>query len=131
VKQFLAKAQQLKLRDADLVATATAFTAESIAGAYRRFVFPKIKAASLSRTQIVLGGGGAKNPVLVKMLYERIGVGELCAHEDFGIDSSAKEALAFAMMAYETLQGAPSNVPSVTGAKRPVVLGKIVPTGRM
>lgn len=127
LRDFLAQGRKLKLNDADLIATATAFTAESIADAYRRFVFPRIKPTLLPELQIILGGGGAKNPTLVRMLLERIGVGQLCAHEDFGMDSSAKEPLAFAIMAHETLLGQSSNVPSVTGARRAVVLGKIVP----
>lgn len=125
--EFLAKGKKLKLSNDDLVATATAFTAESVVDAYRRFVFPRIKAKALSQLQVILGGGGAKNSTLVRMLFERLDVGELCAHEDFGMDSSAKEPLAFAIMAYETLHGRPSNVPSVTGARRAVTLGKIVP----
>lgn len=124
---FLARGRRLKLSDCDLVATATAFTAESIAEAYRRFVFPNLKPTQLPRLQIILGGGGAKNPTLVEMLFKFTDVGQLCAHEDFGMDSSAKEPLAFAILAHETLLGRPSNVPSVTGAQRAVVLGKIVP----
>jgi anhydro-N-acetylmuramic acid kinase len=127
LNDFLAHGKKLKVNDADLVATATAFTAESIANAYRRFVFPKIKTALLLKLQIVLGGGGAKNPTLVRMLAERVAVGEIRTHEDFGMDSSAKEPLAFAIMAHETLLGQPSNVPSVTGARRAVVLGKVIP----
>jgi anhydro-N-acetylmuramic acid kinase len=60
------------------------------------------------------------------MLQERIERGELYTHEAFGVANSAKEALAFAILAHETLQGTASNVPNATGAKRPVVLGKIV-----
>lgn len=125
--EFLARGRRLKLRDEDLIATATEFTAESIAEAYRRFVLPKLKRASLPKLQIILGGGGAKNPTLVQMLRDRIGLGELLTHEDFGMDSSAKEPLAFAIMAHETLLGRPCNVPSVTGARRAAVLGKIIP----
>ena len=77
--------------------------------------------------QIILGGGGAKNPTLRRMLAGRIGVGELLTHEDFGIANAAKEALAFAILAHETLRGKPGNVPTATGARRAVVLGKIVP----
>ncbi|MSU59592.1 MAG: anhydro-N-acetylmuramic acid kinase [Pedosphaera sp.] len=158
LREFLTNGRKLKLGDDDLVATATAFTAESIADAYRRFVFPKIKLAALPKLQIILGGGGAKNPTLVRMLEQRLGQ-SLCAHrasavktdadepqrrddrreaergvsveipthEDFGMDSSAKEPLAFAIMAHETWLGQQSNVPSVTGARKAVVLGKIVP----
>jgi anhydro-N-acetylmuramic acid kinase len=64
---------------------------------------------------------------LLRRLQDRIGFGTVCSHEDFGIDSSAKEPLAFALLAHATLRGMPGNVPSVTGARRPVVLGKIVP----
>jgi anhydro-N-acetylmuramic acid kinase len=126
VRWVLAQARRLGLREADIVATATAFTAESIAGAYRSFILPRIKRASRPRLQIILGGGGARNLTLVRMLEGRIGFGELCVHEDFGIPSSAKEPLAFAILAHATLCGQPGNVPSATGAHRAVVLGKIV-----
>lgn len=153
LREFLINGRRLKLNEADLVATATAFTAGSIADAYRRFVFPKLKPAQASQLQIILGGGGAKNPTLVRMLSERVGRVTPCAppsgsrdgahgvtrptgsptaarilsHDDFGMDSSAKEPLAFAILAHETLLGHPGNVPSVTGARRAVVLGKIIP----
>jgi anhydro-N-acetylmuramic acid kinase len=127
VSQMLASARRLHLRTEDMVATATALTAASIADAYRRFVFPKLKAAELGRLQIILGGGGARNPTLRRMLARQIGVGELLTHEDFGIANAAKEALAFAILAHETLLGEPGNVPNATGAWRALVLGKIVP----
>ena len=107
--------------------TATAFTAETIADAYRRFVFPKLYPSKPGTLEIILGGGGAKNPTLRDMLARRIGADAMFTHEDFGIANEAKEALAFAILAHETLLGKPSNVPSVTGARRAVVLGKIVP----
>jgi anhydro-N-acetylmuramic acid kinase len=126
-KKFLSRAKQVRLNDADAVATATAFTAESIAGAYRRFVFPKIKHADIKKLQIILGGGGAKNMTLVRMIGENLGEDfPMLTHEDFGIPSSAKEPLAFAILAQATMSGLPSNVPAVTGARRAVVLGKII-----
>jgi anhydro-N-acetylmuramic acid kinase len=127
VAWFLKRGGQLRLSHADLVATATEFTAASIARAYRRFLLPRLTARLLNRLQIILGGGGVKNLTLVRRLFEHVGVGTLCAHEDFGIHSSAKEPLAFAILARETLSHRPGNVPSATGAKRPVVLGKIIP----
>jgi anhydro-N-acetylmuramic acid kinase len=127
VGRMLASARRLRLRTEDMVATASALTAASIADAYRRFVFPRLKAAELERLQIILGGGGAKNPTLRRMLARQIGVDELLTHEDFGIANAAKEALAFAILAHETLLGKPGNVPNATGARRAVVLGKIVP----
>jgi anhydro-N-acetylmuramic acid kinase len=125
--RMLVSARRLHLRTEDMVATATALTAASIAEAYRHFVFPKLEAADLRRLQIILGGGGARNPTLRRMLARQIGVGELLTHEDFGIANAAKEALAFAILAHETLLGEPANVPSATGARRTAVLGKIVP----
>lgn len=130
VRWFLGKARRARLPDGDIVATVTAFTAASIADAYERFAFPKLEPKSVFKLQIILGGGGAKNATLRRMLAERIDVGQLLTHEDFGIADSAKEALAFAILAHETLQGRPSNVPSVTGASRSVVLGKIVSANR-
>ncbi len=127
VKGFLSLSRKLRLADADIIATATAFTAESIADAYRRFVFPKLARRELARLQVILGGGGAKNSTLRRMLAERLGVGEILTHDDFGIPDSAKEALAFAILAHATLHGQPSNVIGSTGARRAVVLGKIVP----
>lgn len=126
LKKFLSKARRLRLSDADIVATATDFTAASIANAYRRFILPRLKASQFTGMQIILGGGGVRNPTLVRMLQDRTGFGTVCGHEDFGIDSSAKEPLAFAILAHETLNHRPGNVPSATGARRPVVLGKIV-----
>jgi anhydro-N-acetylmuramic acid kinase len=125
-RQFMTRAHRLRLREADIVATATAFTAETIAEAYRRFVFPRLTGKMSSRLQIIVGGGGARNPALRQMLAQRIGIGEMLTHEELGIDSSAKEALAFAVLGYETLRGRPSNLPNVTGARHPVVLGKVV-----
>ena len=125
--RMLASARRLRLRPEDIVATVTAFTAATIADAYRRFVFLKLKTGERGALQIILGGGGAKNPTLRRMLAERIGVGELLTHEDFGTANAAKEALAFAILAHETLLGKPSNVPTATGARRAAVLGKIVP----
>lgn len=127
LQKFLVAGRRLKLRDADLIATATAFTAASIAAAYKQFILPKIKRADRASLEIILGGGGAKNPTLMAMLRARLPGGELRTHEDFGIDSSAKEPLAFAILAHATLRGEPGNVPSVTGARRAVVLGKIIP----
>lgn len=126
LERMLAKAQQLRLPAADIIATATDFTAASIADAYRRFILPKLSAKELPGLQIVIGGGGVRNATLLRRLQDRIGFGTVCSHEDFGIDSSAKEPLAFALLAHATMRGMSGNVPSVTGARRPVVLGKIV-----
>jgi anhydro-N-acetylmuramic acid kinase len=126
IQRLLAASRKLGLSKEDVVATTTAFTAATITDAYERFVFPKLKPEQMPKLQVILGGGGAKNPTLRRMLQDRIGLGEILTHEDFGVPNAAKEALAFAILAHETLHGRPSNVPSATGAKRSVVLGKIV-----
>ncbi|MCX6893138.1 MAG: anhydro-N-acetylmuramic acid kinase, partial [Verrucomicrobia bacterium] len=130
VQRLLASARRLRLGDEDILATAMAYTAATIADAYGRFVLPRLGAKELGRLQVILGGGGAKNPELRRQLSRRLGAGELLTHEDFGIANAAKEALAFAILAHETLLGRPANVPGATGARRAVVLGKIVSAAR-
>jgi anhydro-N-acetylmuramic acid kinase len=111
----------------DIVATATAFTARSIADAVQRFVLPRFGAGQKHSAQMIVSGGGAKNPTLMAMLRNEIaplGI-ELHFSDEFGLPAEAKEAVAFALLAYETWYRRPSNVPSATGAKRPAILGKI------
>jgi anhydro-N-acetylmuramic acid kinase len=117
----------------DVVATATALTARSIAGAVRHFVLPRIvvpRAAALRKRsghQMIVSGGGAKNPTLMAMLRDAVtplGV-KLHFSDEFGLPAEAKEAVAFALLAHETWHRRPSNVPSATGAKRAAILGKI------
>jgi len=127
VRQVLASAKRLRLAPENIVATTTAFTASTIANAYHRFVLPRLTSAERSKLQIILGGGGTKNPTLRQMLRERVNEAEFSTHEEFSIANSAKEALAFAILANETLAGRPGNVPVATGARKAVVLGKIVP----
>ena len=106
----------------DVIATATALTARSVALGIERFVLPKG-----DFSELIISGGGARNPTLVAWLAEEVrrqGL-NLRSSDEFGIPSSAKEAVAFAIMAYETWNRRPSNVPSATGAERAVVLGKI------
>ena len=116
--ELWSRAQSQGISDADLVATLTAFTAESIADAYRRFL-PQMP------DEVILGGGGAKNPILLALLREALDPIAVTTHEALGIPDDAKEALAFAVLAYETLHGRAGNLPNCTGASRRTVLGKI------
>ncbi|MBC8101278.1 MAG: anhydro-N-acetylmuramic acid kinase [Cytophagales bacterium] len=102
----------------NMVATLTAFTVHSLYEAYRLFL-PQMP------SEIIVGGGGARNPTLMRMLTEQFAPTPVLTHEDIGINSEAKEALAFAVLANETLLGKPSNLPSVTGASRRAILGKL------
>ncbi len=115
---------------ADVVATATALTTRSIADAVQRFVLPRFavqRARQRRGHQMIVSGGGAKNPTLMAMLRDEIeplGIG-LHFSDEFGLPAEAKEAVAFALLAHETWHRRPSNVPSATGAKRAAILGKI------
>jgi anhydro-N-acetylmuramic acid kinase len=129
VRQTLDAARRLRLPSADIVATVTAFTAASIANAYMRFIFPKLSHSARQHTQVILGGGGARNDTLRRMLSERLGLMPVMTQTELGNSNVAKEAVAFAVLAHETIQGRPSNVPSATGARQPVILGKIIPAG--
>ena len=104
----------------DIVATATALTASSIVSAYRRFL-PAMP------DEMILCGGGARNATLVQMLRQGLEGVRIRTSNEFGIDVDAKEAVSFAILAYATIHGIANNLPSVTGADEPVVLGKIVP----
>jgi anhydro-N-acetylmuramic acid kinase len=106
----------------DVVATATALTARSIADALGRFVL-----RGKRYSDFIVSGGGAKNPTLLAMLASELrplGL-RVRSSDEFGMPTEAKEAAAFALLAYETWNRRPSNVPSATGAKRAAVLGKI------
>lgn len=113
------KSEAPEARIEDLVATATALTAESIARAYRDFILPLGPI-----DQVIIGGGGSRNPTLMTMLRERLPGVSLMSHEDFGIDSDAKEAIALAIIANDAVAGFNTNIPGATGG-RPTVLGKI------
>jgi len=126
-----------RARKQDVVATATALTARSIADAVRRFVSAEISTSGntsqkwgtphMAFREIILSGGGARNTTLVRMLAEQLeSLGIVLRFSDeFGLPSEAKEAVAFAVLTYETWNRRPSNVRSATGAARPAVLGKI------
>jgi anhydro-N-acetylmuramic acid kinase len=103
----------------DILATASALTAESIARAYRRFL-PRMPG------EVILCGGGARNAGLVGRLGRLLAPAEVKVMDEFGIPAKAKEAVSFAILAWATVRGRPANVPSATGARRPVVLGKVV-----
>jgi len=120
-REFLLRCGRADARD--IVATATALTAQSIANAMRRFILTKPS----QYREFVVSGGGAQNPTLMAMLANRLdelGL-QLRSTDEFGLPSIAKEAAAFALLAYETWMHRPSNVPSATGARRPAILGKI------
>ncbi len=123
--RFLAQCRKLSRRDEDAVATATALTATSIGLAWKRYVQPALLNAP---TDYIVAGGGANNLTLMQMIRaELLPQGKISQHtsDDFGMPSSAKEAMAFALLAYRTWNCLPGNLPRATGAQRPAILGKI------
>ncbi len=118
--ELLHQAQQHGLSPEDVIATLTMLTAVTITEAYRRF-------APAQMRQVILGGGGRHNPVLVAALRDLLAPAEVLTHEDIGLNSDHKEALVFAVLAHETWHARPGTHRSLTGVRHPVVLGQITP----
>jgi anhydro-N-acetylmuramic acid kinase len=121
VQRFLKKCG--RARKEDVIATATAFTAQSIAQQVKMFVTNK---SGGRYKDFVVAGGGSKNPTLLRMLAAELGPSLTVRDSaEFGVPAESKEAIAFALLAYLTWNRQPGNVPSATGAKKAVILGKI------
>jgi anhydro-N-acetylmuramic acid kinase len=121
---FLRACKKAKGSSEDAIATATAFTAESIALACDRFVQPIMLGVP---KDFIVSGGGARNRTLMSMLQRRVvprGY-KFMPSDQAGIPSQTKEAVAFALLAWQTWHGLPGNVPAATGAARPAILGEI------
>lgn len=104
----------------DVMATLSALCAKTIATAYERFVYP-----NTSIDEVVLGGGGAYNPVIKEYLRKFLPKSvKLKSHEDYGISNNFKEVMAFALLGYCSYYGIKNNVPECTGAKKKALLGK-------
>lgn len=117
LKQVIEESRNYNLSHSDLIATVTAFTAEAIAYNCKRFLGPI--------DEVIVGGGGAFNKTLLAMIRERFPHAKVTTTDEYGIPAKAREAMGFALLAYQAFHGRPNNVPSVTGANRPVVMGKI------
>ena len=123
-ENLLREARRRRLSSQDTLATATAFTARTIALAYRRFVAPLLADAPVD---YIAAGGGAQNHTLMQMLAaELASFGcRILTTDALGIPAQAKEAVAFALLAWQTWHRLPGNVPAATGAARPAILGQI------
>jgi len=115
-RDFVEKLVAKGLKEDDLVATATALTAASIAEGIYRYS---------GIDEVIVSGGGVHNLTLMRFLRAELPEMRLVSSAEHGINPDAKEAIAFAILAYETWWERPSNLPSATGARHPVVLGKI------
>ena len=112
------RGRQEELTPYDIAATVTALTAQSIANAYRDYL-------PTAPDEVIVSGGGAKNLTLIQMLSEAIAPLKLIISDEIGLNSDAKEALAFAILAYETWHERSGNLPAATGAGHAVILGQI------
>lgn len=121
-REFFAQAEDQGVTGDDLVATITQLTIDSILLHYRRDVIPRF-----GLDEVIVGGGGCRNRTLMDGLSRGLGGVPVRTHEAYGIPSEAKEAIAFALLAYLTVMGRPGNLPNATGATKPVVLGVIAP----
>lgn len=104
--------------DANLIATVTAYTAHSIADAYRRWL-PELP------DEVYVNGGGARNPLLMRMIADALDGIPVRATDELGVSADAKEAILFALMAHDSVAGYPTNIPGATGADRAVALGNV------
>ena len=118
VAKIMDFAHENRISDADLMATVTAFTAETIRYSVEHY-FP------VKPDRLIIGGGGSMNRTLVQDIAKALPGCKVMTNEELGYDSNAKEAVAFAVMANEAIFAGCNNVPSVTGAQNPVVMGKI------
>jgi anhydro-N-acetylmuramic acid kinase len=119
-QKFLQYAHTHRASPNDLIHTATLLTAISIANAISRFAPPRTKLHDL-----IVSGGGSQNPLIMAQLAALLPHLTVHISDDFGLPSQAKEALAFAVLAHETLAGQANNLPSATGARTPAILGKL------
>jgi anhydro-N-acetylmuramic acid kinase len=124
VERVLSLARRHRLTSQDILATATALTSRSIALAYKQFVKPRISNAEVD---YIVAGGGARNRTLMRMLAVDLAPFgcRIQTTDDHGIPSEAKEAVAFALLAWQTWHRLPGNVPAATGATHPAILGQV------
>jgi anhydro-N-acetylmuramic acid kinase len=121
-RTVLEHASTFRLSPADVVRTCTAFTAASILRNYQCFIWPRWTIA-----EVIVCGGGVYNAELMRMLHEGVQPCMVTTPEAYGYPNEALEAILFALLAHATVHGQPANIPAATGARRAVVLGKIVP----
>jgi anhydro-N-acetylmuramic acid kinase len=120
LKKSFAFGRRHRAKPNDLIRAATIFTALSVVDALNRFVLPKTKVH-----QLIVSGGGAHNPLILAQLSAALPGIEVLPSSRLGIPEDAKEAYAFALLAFETYHQRPANLPSATGARGPAILGKI------
>jgi len=124
VSRILDWGRKNRSRPESLVRTATIFTALSILDSLHRWVLPRPEASGRIH-ELIVSGGGAHNPLLMGQLAAGLRDVQIVPSGKFGVPEDAKEAFAFAVLAYETYHRRPANIPRATGARNPAVLGKV------
>lgn len=124
-RRLLAWGRRHSARSADLVHTATMLTALSVVDAFHRFILPRE-----TIQQLIVSGGGVHNPLVMAQIQAALPGIEILGSAELGVPEDAKEAFAFAILAYETCHGRPANLPGATGAKRAAILGKVCCAGK-
>ena len=129
-EKMIEDCRKLGASNADVIATATALTAQSVLHSYRSLVWPFLgqRAPLADATEYIVSGGGALNATLMRLLRQGLEplYVEVKGMRDFGMPAEAKEAAAFALLAWLRWHGLPGNVPAATGASRAVLLGKVM-----
>lgn len=120
-EKIFAWGKKNRAKPADVVRTATIFTSLSIGSAFQKFILPRTQV-----DELIVSGGGARNTLMMVYLAAILPGFPIVSSDHFGIEPEAKEALAFAVLAYESFHGRPNNLPSATGAHHPAALGKLV-----
>jgi anhydro-N-acetylmuramic acid kinase len=120
MQKLLALGRRHRAKPNDLIRAATIFTALSVVDALNRFVLPKHKVH-----QLIISGGGARNPLILAQISAALPKIKILPSSELGVPEDAKEAFAFALLAYGTFHRRPSNLPAATGAAKPAILGKI------
>jgi len=122
VLKILKKSLRSRIQEPEIIHTVSKYTAFTIYDAYINFIYPNHKADLL-----IVGGGGSRNPFIMEMLAEYFEGISVKTTSDFNLDEDFKEAICFAVLANELIEGRPTNLPKVSGAERQVLLGKICP----
>jgi len=128
--EFVQRLKQAGLAMRDLIATATALTARTIALAVREYQMEANNTIHISPIDLIASGGGVHNPRIMGMLASYLPGVAISTSADHGIGVDAKEAIAFAVLAHETWRRRPSNLPSATGARHAAILGSITLTSQ-
>ncbi|HXN19787.1 MAG TPA: anhydro-N-acetylmuramic acid kinase [Candidatus Binatus sp.] len=120
-EKIFAWGKNSRAKPADVVRTATIFTSLSIANAFQKFILPRAQV-----DELIVSGGGARNTLMMVYLAAILPGFSIVSSDHFGVQPEAKEALAFAVLAYESFYGRSNNLPFATGARHHAILGKLV-----